>query len=86
MTQQEEMEEKIEWAKTILERKEYDQLKNFFMKVLKSESDFIVFGTKRCSLLYRIFLPIALSEIPNLNRCITSNALLLYATDYGRNK
>lgn len=84
MTQQEEMEEKIEVAKTILERKEYDQLKNFFMKVLKSESDFIVFGTKRCSLLYRIFLPIALSEIPNLNRCITSNALLLYATEFAK--
>lgn len=59
---------------------EYKKLKSFFAKICKSEADFVVFQTHRCSMLYNIFLPILSSENIKPIHYVTPDVLSLYAT------
>lgn len=74
-----EIEDRILTIKTTLGM-EYEKLKSFFIKICKSETDFVVFQTHRCSMLYNIFSPILSSENIKTIHYITPDTLSLYAT------
>lgn len=68
----------------ILGSSEYEQLTTFFLKVWNSNCDFIVLITPRCNVLHNMFLQANTPRLSTVNRCVTDNALLLYASHFAK--